>query len=167
MNVSPPLTLEGVIRESGEGWLIDWFEPPESAIDHIRQTLVAVNSRAKERLGDNAPDLSEAAIVEEFRKNPQKVRAIFQVLCGTRTPDMLLMAWRINQGLEIKTVQLGYRKQEEFDLQVVLESPYGDKDETYSSSCIQDFALFRHIGILEVSGRPLFDGFYALRLRDE
>jgi len=25
--------------------------------------------------------------------------------------------------------------------------------------------LFRHIGIMEVDGRPVFDGFYALKLK--
>jgi hypothetical protein len=52
------------------------------------------------------------------------------------------------------------------EVAVILESPYGEEDAPYISSDINDFSLFRHIGILEISGRRVFDGFYALRLRD-
>ena len=78
---------------------------------------------------------------------------------------MLLMAWRIIQGMEIKNVDVAYNRQQDFRLSVTLESPYGDRDEIYESSSIQDFVLFRHIGIMEVDGRPVFDGFYALKLK--
>src|SRR5437868_307452 len=105
---STPLTLEDVIRESGEGWLIDWFAPPERAIDHIRQTLEDVSNRARQRLGGNAPEISEAALVREFRRNPQRVRGFFQALGGTHAPEMLLMVWRIIQGMELKEVRIEY-----------------------------------------------------------
>jgi hypothetical protein len=94
-----------------------------------------------------------------------KVKGFFQALGGARSPDMLLMAWRIIQGMEIKDVRITYLRQEAFEASVVLESPYGEEDPHYKSSNIQDFGLFRHIGILEISGRPVFDGFYPLRLK--
>ena len=78
---------------------------------------------------------------------------------------MLLMVWRIIQGMEIKDIQLSYQRQQTFQVRVVLQSPYGEEDEPYHSSNIHDFALLRQIGIHEVSGRPVFDGFYALKLR--
>ena len=73
------------------------------------------------------------------------------------------MAWRIIQGMKIKSVLLNYQRQESFAMQVTLQSPYGDGDEKYSSDKIQDFAVFRHIGTMEVSNSPVFEGFYALR----
>jgi hypothetical protein len=157
--------LEEAIRHSGEGWLIDWFSPKENAISHLRETIAAVNERARMRLGGNAPDLSESALVSLYNRFPSKVKGFFQVLGGTRSPEMLLMAWRIIQGMEVKEVSVAYHRQRDFLLRVVLESPYGDPEETYESDKIQDFALFRHIGIMEISALPVFDGFYALNLK--
>jgi len=155
--------MEGAIRHAGEGWLIDTYGPPEQAIPHIQQTLHDVHALAKKRLGENAPDLSEHSIIRHYHQQPLKVKGFFQVLGGTRSPEILLMAWRIIQGMEIKQVQLNYERKERFTLQVTLQSPNGDGDEIYQSTSIQDFAVFRHIGTMEVSDRPVFDGFYALR----
>ena len=156
-------SLEQAIRDAGEGWLIDMYAPPEQAIPHLRRTLSEVHAWANRKLGPNALDLSEESIIAHYNRFPLKVRAFFQLLGGTRTPDMLLMAWRIIQGMEIKRVEMNYHRQELFALQITLQSPYGEDDETYGSERIQDFAVFRHIGTMEVSGRPVFDGFYALR----
>jgi hypothetical protein len=78
---------------------------------------------------------------------------------------MLLMVWRIIQVMEIKDVQLSYLRQRSFLLRVILESPHGEEDEPYESDKISDFALFRHIGIMEIGNSPVFDGFYPLRVR--
>jgi hypothetical protein len=161
-----PATLEEAIRQSGEGWLLDSFPPREKEMERIRRTLDAVNNLAKKRLGGGSPDISETALIEEYRRNPQRVRGFFQVLGGTRTTEMLLMVWRIMQGMEISDIQIGYRRQQEFKMTVVLESPYGVEDDPYTSENVNDFTLLRHIGVLEVSGRPVFDGFYALRVRE-
>jgi hypothetical protein len=166
VSTSSPSKLEEVIRQSGEGWLIDSFDPPENAVRQILQTLDAVQREARKRLGAAAPQISEAALLEEFGRNPRRVRGFLQALAGTRTPSMLLMAWRILQGMELKQVQLQYQRQESFQLRVVLESPYGELDPPYESTNIHDFALLRHIGILEIGGAPVFDGFYALRIRE-
>jgi len=165
MSTSSSLSLEGVLRQAGEGWLIDSFAPPENALPHIQQTLEAVQREARYRLGDNAPEVSEDALLREYRRNPQRVRGFFQALGGTRTPEMLLMAWRIIQGMEVKDIQLSYLRQISFEVRVILESPYGEPDAPYVSRSIHDFSLFRHIGILEIGGAPVFDGFYPLRVR--
>jgi hypothetical protein len=78
---------------------------------------------------------------------------------------MLLMVWRIIQGMEVREIQVNYQRQQSFEVRVVLESPYGEVDHPYISRNIHDFALFRHIGILEIGGAPVFDGFYTLRVR--
>jgi hypothetical protein len=165
MSASNPSALEQTIRQAGEGWLIDGFAPPEKALEHLRQTLASVDRRARELLNGNAPDFSEAAIANEFAIHPQEVRAFFQALGGSRTPDMLLMVWRVLQGMEIHRIELGYVRQNEFRLQVELESPYGEAPETYTSTNVNDFTLLRHIGVHEIGGRPVFDGFYALKVR--
>jgi hypothetical protein len=167
MSANRPTNLEEAIRQSGQDWLIDWFAPPGAAMDHLRRTLDEVSRRAQERLGGNAPDLSESSLLREYARNPQRVRGFFQALGHTRGPDMLLMAWRIIQGMEIKDIRLTYHRQQAFEASVVLESPDGEEDAPYTSSNIQDFALLRHLGILEISGRPVFDGFYPYRVVDK
>lgn len=165
MSTASPATLEEAIRHAGEGWLIDLFAPPEAALPHILQSLDAVQQAAHERLGSDAPILSEAALVQEYQRNPLRVRGFFQALGGTRTPAMLLMVWRIIQGMEVREIQLGYRRQASFEVRVILESPTGDQDDPYISTNIHDFALFRHIGIMEIGDAPVFDGFYPLKVR--
>lgn len=165
MSLPSTTNLEQAIRHADEGWLIDWFKPPENAIPYLRERLEDANRRARERLGGNAPDLSEEALVELYNRYPLKVKGFFQVLGGTRTADMLLMAWRIIQGMEIKEVQMDYQRQDHFQIRVILQSPYGEEDQPYESPEIQDFALFRHIGTMEIGGKPIFDGFYPLKVK--
>ena len=43
MSSPSPSSLEEAIRDAGESWIIDWFSPPSEAIDHLRQTLAAIN----------------------------------------------------------------------------------------------------------------------------
>jgi hypothetical protein len=78
---------------------------------------------------------------------------------------MLLMAWRIIQGMEVREIRMNYQRQKALALRVVLESVGERADEPYVSRNMHDFALFRHVGTLDVGGAPLFDGFYALRVR--
>lgn len=158
--------FEEAVRQSGEGWIIDWYAPKDQAMNHLRGLLAEAEERAKKRECGDAPSLSEEAIIAECRRNPRKMRAFFQALGGTRTPDMLLMVWRIIQGMEIKDIRLAYQRQETFEMRVVLQSPYGEQDAPYVSSNIHDFALLRQIGVHEINGRPVFDGFYALKVRE-
>lgn len=158
-------SLEEAIRQAGEGWLIDLYTPRADAVSHLLRTLEAVGALARERLGGDAPDFSERVIVAEFQRRPAQVRGFFQVLGGGRTPEMLLMVWRVIQGMEIKSIQLAYEHRQSFEVTVILESRYGGEDAPYRSTNINDFALLRHIGVLEVSGRPVFDGFYPLRVK--
>ena len=60
MTTQQSTSLEQAIRESGEGWLIDRFSPPTEAMDHLRRKLDEVDRRARERLGGDAPRLTES-----------------------------------------------------------------------------------------------------------
>jgi hypothetical protein len=166
MSTQRPESLEQAVRDSGEGWLIDSYTPPSEAMDHLRGKLAEIQRRAREHLGEKAPELTESSLLREYARNPLKVKAFFQALGGTRSPDMLLMAWRIIEGLRIKEFHLSYRRRETFEMTVVLESPRGGEDPRYTSASIRDFALFHHIGILEISGSPALEGFYPLRLKE-
>jgi hypothetical protein len=160
-----PTTLEEAIVQSGEGWLLEIFPPRGTAMERIRQSLDAVNNLANERFDGEAPDVSDSAVIEEYNRNPQRMRGFFQALAGACTTEMLLMVWRIMQGIEIKDIRIGYRRQQEFNVTVILESPFGEEDKPYTSTDINDFTLLRHIGAFEISGQPVLDGFYPLRLK--
>ncbi len=156
--------LEEVIRESGENWLIDFFAPSEQALPHLKRILEAVSKRAQERFPANVPQLSATALGEEYARNPHRIKAFLQALGSTRSPDMLLMAWRIIEGRDIKQVSLEYRLQKSFSLRVVLAASDDGPDETYESVDIDDAALLRHFGIMKMNESPVFDGFYALNV---
>lgn len=164
MSVTAPTTLEAAIRQSGEGWLIDHHAPPEKAMGRIRQTIIDVQKEATQHLGTSAPTISEESLLQDYQTRPIQVRAFFQALGGSRSPQMLLLVWRIIQGMEIESVQINYRRQTSFEATVILRSPYGEADPPYHSNQINDFALFRNIGLLEIDARPVMDGYYALRV---
>lgn len=155
--------LESAIRDAGEGWLLDYFAPRSKAIEHIRATIAAVGDCARAK--GVMTTIDEAAIVAEYQRNPHRIRAFFQALGGTRTPEMLLMAWRVMEGMEVYSMTLRYERQRSFELRIRLSSPYGGDPEEYASTKINDAALLRHFGIMEVDEQPFFDGIYPLRTR--
>jgi hypothetical protein len=158
-----PDSLEAVIRDAGEDWLIDWFSPRSGAVAALQQRLQQVSQESRKRFGENGPNFDDAALVAEFKRAPQIVRAFLQALGESDSPDMLLMVWRILQGMEVREIELAYRLQEHFHLRVTLVSPYEEPPEHYESDDIDDAALLRHLGIMKMDGQPVFDGFYAIR----
>lgn len=155
-------TIEEAIQDAGYDWLLRGANSPQ----RLRETIAAVNEYARQRLGDRAPDLSEGALVQMYARHPGKILAFLQLLGGSLTPAVLLMAFRILQGWEIQSVDISQQRQKDFLMRVVLvaSEDLGEENEIYESRRIQDFAIFRHIGIMEIDGRPVFDGLYRLKI---
>jgi hypothetical protein len=153
--------LEQLIRDCGEGWLIDWHVPREQALSDLRDVLRRANVAGRALLGDVMSPLTPDALIEASSKNPHKVRAFLQVL-GTATPQMLVMVWRVLQGIEISEIQMEYRENAPFRLRIRLSSSNDDRPELYESSDIDDAAVLRHLGTMKLGDNGLFDGFYAL-----
>ena len=82
------------------------------------------------------------------------------------TPQIRVMVWRILQGMSIETIRLEYRAEGTFMLSVRLVSPYG-QTEDYESSDIDDAVVLRHLGIMKMDEKGIFDGFVPLRRREE
>ena len=82
---------------------------------------------------------------------------------------MLVMVCGTITGLSIREVTMTYRERQSFDLRVVLARQEDDPNqlESYHSDDINDAALLRHLGIAAIGGKPLFDGFFPLRLHVE
>lgn len=156
--------FEAMIRESGESWLIDWYSPRDDAIPHLLEILHDADAAARKRFGAGAPPLTPDSLIAEFARNPHKVRAFLQVIGSVGSPDILVMVWRILQGMNIALIQLEYAESAAFHLYVDLASPESGTLEKYESDNIDDAVILRHLGIIKMGAQATFDGFYALNL---
>ena len=163
MTPKSPAILERLIRGRNLGWMIDMFRPGCEAIPHLLTQLNQFADEYGNRFQDDMQFTPEA-LEAEAQRNPQKVQAFLQAMGTTNSAEMLVMVWRILQGLTIRELTMNYREQKSFSLVVFLARPEDDDGlEEYRSSDINDAALVRHFGITTVNGRPLFDGFFAMR----
>ena len=164
MSSESPAVLERLLRGNSLGWMIDMFDPRDQAIPHLIDQLNRVAEEYRSLIGVNVP-FTPQALEAEAQRNPHRVRAFLQAMGITRSANMLVMVWRILQGLSIRELVMNYREQESFNLRVVLARTAEEHDqlEEYRSSDINDAALVRHFGITTVDGRPLFDGFFPVR----
>ena len=161
-----PAILESLLRENDLGWMIDMYAPRERAVPFLLKQLdrLTTEFRTRFRCEESfAPETLSA----EAERNPHKIRAFLQALGVSGNPEMLLMVWRILQGLSIREVAMNYRELEAFSLSVTLARPGEEQDEleTYSTRDINDAALVRNFGITTIDRRPLFDGFLPQRAR--
>jgi hypothetical protein len=164
MTPESPAILEQLIRDNDLGWMIDMYAPPDRALPSLIEQLTRLTAEFGNRFRYEVSFAPEQ-LRTEAERNPHKIRAFLQALAANGSMDMLLMVWRILQGLSIRGVTMNYVEQQAFSLVVTLARPGQDQDdlETYSSSDINDAALLRHFGITTLDGRPLFDGFFPLR----
>jgi hypothetical protein len=164
MTMTAPDPFEQLIRDAGQGYLIDWYAPKTEALAHLRQLLGAADRWAHSRLGAKVPRLTPEHLIQEYQHNPHKVAAFLQVL-NSASPEILVMVWRILQGMRVDGIELEYQAQSVFRLRMRLSSPYEQgEQEQYESTNIDDAVVLRHLGIMKTNDQPLFDGFYALKL---
>lgn len=158
--------LERLLRDNELGWMIDMYAPRDRAVPTLLEQLTKLTAEFRSRFKYEVSFAPES-LRAEAERNPHKIRAFLQALGASGNPDMLLMVWRILQGLTIREVTMSYREQESFHLSVILARPGEQPEELerYSSNDINDAALLRHFGITTVDNRPLFDGFFPLRKR--
>jgi len=168
MSQSSAEILEALFRGNGLSWMIDMYAPREQAIPAYIDLLDRITAEYRTRCG-GAVSFSPEALQAEAERNSHKVQAFLQLLRPDRSPAMLVMVWRVLQGLSIREVDMNYRERDSFRLSFTLAG-IGDSGqdqlETYQSMDISDAALVRHLGATKVADKPLFDGFYALRLYD-
>jgi len=166
MNPESPAILDRLLRDNDLGWIIDMYTPRERVVPSLLEQLTRLTAEFGRRFGYQvsfAPEVLRA----EAERNPHRVRAFLLALGVSKNPDMLLMVWRILQGLSIREVAMKYREQEAFSLTVTLARPGEEQDvlETYQTDDINDATLLGNFGITTVDGRPLFDGFFPDRRR--
>jgi len=80
---------------------------------------------------------------------------------------MIVMAWRILQGLKIRKVDMKYEEEKEFSLTVVLARPGdGQVDQNMFRTKIWDFDLLKHFKKCTLNKKPVLLGFSPLRLKN-
>lgn len=151
-----------IFDECGLGWWTRAGAGAEHFRSHLSNVLEAFATSYSARSGTPIDSFTVFKIYPE-KKN--QVKAFLQAVASTSSGEMLSMVWRIIQGMEIQSLEMRYKAQQQFFLEVVLTSSHlGGKTETYTSTNIDDAALVRHLGIMKMGDKPIFDGFYALRL---
>jgi hypothetical protein len=161
-----PSVLEQLLRENDLGWMIDLYAPNDRAVPAFLEQLEKITAGFRARFGYEVSFAPEA-LRGEAERNPHKIRAFLQALAVSGNTEMLLMVWRVLQGLNIREVAMNYHELETFNLRVTLAHPDDGQGEleTYSTRDINDAALVRHFGITTIDGRPLFDGFLPRRTK--
>lgn len=168
--MSQPSTavLEDLLRANGLAWMMDAYHPPQKVLQGLLLLLERVAAEYHRRLG-YAVSFSPQQLEAEAKRNPHKIKAFLQALGISNSPEMLVMVWRVLQGISIRQVAVDYRERQGFGLDVWLAMPDegGETLEHYRSSDINDATLLRHFGVATINGEPLFEGFYPLRVKDE
>ena len=155
--------LERLLRANNLGWVLEIFRPSDRFlpvwIDQLNQAATEYRTRFNITISFT-PETLEA----EAAKSPQKIRAFLQAFCVASSPAMLVMIWRILQGLKIREIKMAYRERDSFELIVVLARPGTEQDqlEEYQTRDIRDANLLRHLGAGSIDGRPFFHGFYTM-----
>jgi hypothetical protein len=162
MSAAPAPGLEELVRQAGEGWLLDGQSPREGAVARLRAVLADADAHLRATAGAGGPGIDEESLRAEFERSPHKARAFLQAVGETESPGMLAMVWRLLQGMEVGEVEMKYTLQKQFMLRVKLLSPDDGRVESYASDDIDDATVFRHLGIMKMDGRPVFDGFYPV-----
>jgi|GEM_PF-827911 len=150
----------GVIKDCDLEWWIATAGGEDKLLDHLTEMMTKFSQRLFEKTKIKTEPFS---IFELYDQRRTQVRSFLQALVSSASTDMLVMTWRIIQGMNVKTVEMQYEMEQTFRLKVILSSPYGAAEE-YESPDIDDAALLRHIGIMKMDGAPVFHGFYPLYL---
>jgi hypothetical protein len=154
--------LERLIRDCGQGWIIDFFGDPARALAALEKLLGETTVAYRRRYPHPSPVPSVESLAEEHDRNPHRVKAFLQALSASPSPEMLVMVWRILQGDVINQLRVDYLAEQIFSLELQLAGDDGSI-QSFASSNIDDAALLRHLGIMKMAGRPLFDGFYPMQ----
>lgn len=161
---SPAGRRAELLRSNDLDWLLKSSGAEEQTLAPLLRRLNDMTDAFQSRFGHRVSFCPEQ-LRFEFGRNPHRIRAFLQALSETRHPEMLLMVWRILQGLAIRRLALQYHEQKPFELLVELARTEDDSEscEQYRSEDINDAKLLRHFGITKANQLPLFDGFFPFR----
>lgn len=156
--------LEGLIALLNQRrfeWAVQAFSPTEEAGAYYAGKLAALREfMASRNLEGSAPSLS--SLLGLVESNPFKLDAFLEALVSLENPEIMAAAWRMLQGLQLDSLEVRFERARSFSMSVSLKSPCGET-ETYTSDDIDDMNFIRHLMKSKSGGRPIINGFFALR----
>lgn len=159
--------LQALLTKAGLQWAVEWFGRQDRTLGFLREKLAAARAEAASRFGPAFSGFGPVRLAALHEKDPQKIEAFLQVLCSSVSPGMLVMVWRVLSGWHVAEMGLSYVEEQSFHLRVVVKpSRDAEQTEAYESADIHDASLLRHLGILTMDGKPVFDGFFPLKTGD-
>lgn len=101
-----------------------------------------------------------------FKKNPENYlsneRAFLQTFALTVSDEIRAMVYFITmEDADIVELKMDYVSQKSFLLKVKLELKSGKKID-FSSDSIWDAEVVRHFGVMMMSGKPIFTGYFPI-----
>ncbi len=168
MNSPSTNQFENLLRECGMNWILVDADDQDAMLVSLAEKLADVDGEIRLRFGNEIPGLSIQALVDSYAISPSRVKAILQVLPNTSL-EMLVMAWRLAGGMEIKRLSVEYDSKGSFCLKIELYSQYigshwSGEPEVYESNEVFDFEVLRHFGFSLLNDSPHLDGIWPLRV---
>ncbi len=153
-----PQRVASALEKAGCSWMLRWTDR-DAALQRIGE-LQGEFAAEYERRYHERPDALALA-----QQNPVKAAAFFQALGGRPLSlEMRILAWRLILGSEILRLDFSYARDGGTEIRVTVRSPCDVAQGEFSSDSLWDFAVLRHLGMLTIDGKPVLDGYFALRI---
>lgn len=147
--------LSELLNAQQLGWTLTWRD---DAVAGLLATIDASSAEYTKRFGTPADLLSAC------RAQPEVMCAYLQSLAESVSPAFLAMVARILlRSAEVVALQADFRTRQSIHLKVEIADPDGAKH-SFESTALWDAQVFRHFGLMSVSGAPVIDGYYAVRI---
>jgi hypothetical protein len=104
--------------------------------------------------------------IAEYRRNPQRVRAVFQALAYGCTARVAAVVWMTHFGATIDEIEYSYRRKDKTRLLLVVSPSKGSPPLRIDSNEHLDTTVLRLASVSKANGLPVIDAFYPLGLAD-
>lgn len=145
-----------LLSDCNLGWFLCDAERYAERVKGIEDKLESFSQLVKSK---NGIELSDP--LGEFLKHQDSMKPLVQMLVSPVTVEMLVMAYFVMIGMDVKKVNLEYELEERVNLSVVLEDSGKMKEHKFESNSIWDLEVLGHFGIMKVNEKPILNGFYA------
>jgi len=151
-----PSEWQGLLEDAGVGWAAadlakEAWKTLEADVAAVEAVLAPLGSRWFS--GD---------LAREMLADPEELRPFVQTFAAAMTPNMRALAYLMLRGARLVALRFEYRFQESSFLEARVDLG-GPEPLVLSSEEFWDAEVLRHLGLLKVSGRPVMEGYYALR----
>ena len=120
MSLQSTEVLKHLLKNNGLDWVMDIFGRNDRFLPNCIKQLDRITDAYRARGFDVAVSFTPESLETAAAKNSLKVRAFLQAFCVASSPEMLVMVWRILEGLRIQEIKMLYLGGHTFELTVAL-----------------------------------------------